>query len=175
MTRYIAFLRAVNVGGRQVKMELLRSLFEQVGFKQVKTYIQSGNVIFDAKEQEAALETKIEQLLQKNLGFAVSTCIRSVAAVQAVLDNNPFPGVIPDKDFQIYIAFLQTLPGKEAAAIMATLQSDIETYHMNGKEVYVLMKKNTGAPPFSNTYLEKKLKLVATTRNLATVQKVLSC
>ncbi len=172
MTRYVAFLRAVNVGGRQVKMEVLRALFEQAGFKNVKTYIQSGNVIFDAGSNSAALEPKIERMLSKNLGFEVPACIRSIVEVQAVLDNNPYPGIVPDKDLQIYIAFLQTLPGGQAAAILATMQSDIETYRMNGKEVYVLMKKNVGAPPFSNNYLEKKLGLVATTRNLATVQKI---
>ncbi|QJB35089.1 DUF1697 domain-containing protein [Chitinophaga oryzae] len=172
MTRYVAFLRAVNVGGRQVKMEVLRALFEQAGFKNVKTYIQSGNVIFDAAGKGAALEPEIERLLAKNLGFEVPACIRSVADLQAVLNNNPYPGIVPDKDLQIYIAFLQTLPGDKAAAVLETMQSDIETYRMNGKEVYVLMKKNMGAPPFSNNYLEKKLGLVATTRNLATVQKV---
>ncbi|NML36827.1 DUF1697 domain-containing protein [Chitinophaga sp. G-6-1-13] len=174
MTRYVAFLRAVNVGGRQVKMEALRALFEQAGLKNVKTYIQSGNVIFDSGSNSTALESKIEKLLEKNLGFDVPTCIRSVAEIQAVLDNNPYPGIVPDKDLQIYIAFLQTLPGKEAAAILETMQNDIETYRMNSREVYVLMKKNTGASPFSNNYLEKKLGLVATTRNLATVTKVTS-
>lgn len=172
MTRYVAFLRAVNVGGRQVKMEVLRALFEQAGFKNVKTYIQSGNVIFDAGSNSAALEPKIERMLSKNLGFEVPACIRSITEVQAVLDNNPYPGIVPDKDLQIYIAFLQTIPGGQAAAVLETMQSDIETYRMNGREVYVLMKKNMGAPPFSNNYLEKKLGLVATTRNLATVQKI---
>lgn len=174
MTRYVAFLRAVNVGGRQVKMEALRALLEQAGLKNVKTYIQSGNVIFDSGAKGIALEPKIEQLLKKNLGFDVPTCIRSMAEIQAVLDNNPYPGVVPDKDLQIYIAFLQTHPGKEAAAVLETLQNDIETYRMHNREVYVLMKKNTGAPPFSNNYLEKKLGLVATTRNLATVSKMLT-
>lgn len=174
MTRYVAFLRAVNVGGRQVKMEVLRGLFEQAGLKNVKTYIQSGNVLFDSGSSGAALESKIERMLEKSLGFDVPTCIRSAAEIQAVLNNNPYPGIVPDKDLQIYIAFLQTLPRKEAAAILETMQNDIETYRMNGREVYVLMKKNVGAPPFSNNYLEKKLGLVATTRNLATVTKILA-
>ncbi|RBL92858.1 DUF1697 domain-containing protein [Chitinophaga flava] len=174
MTRYVAFLRAVNVGGRQVKMEVLRELFSQAGFKNVKTYIQSGNVIFDSSSKDcASLENKIEQLLLKNLGFDVPTCIRSTAELSAVVDNTPFPGIIPNKELQIYVAFLQTWPGKEAIAILETMQNDIETYRINGREVYVLTKKIEGGNPFSNNFLEKKLRLVATTRNWATIQKVL--
>lgn len=174
MTKYVAFLRAVNIGGRQVKMDLLKELFAGAGFKNVKTYIQSGNVIFEsAAKDTAAIEAKIEKHLLKHLGFEVPACIRSFEEMNAIIRNNPFPGVVPDKDLQIYVSFLQTIPDPTAPAVLATMQSEIETYHINGREVYVLCKKNVGAPPFSNAYLEKKLKRVATTRNLATVHKVI--
>ena len=173
MTKYVAFLRAVNVGGRQVKMDVLKELFAGAGFKNVKTYIQSGNVIFESGIKDvAAIEAKIEKQLLKNLGFEVPACVRSFEEMNVIVRNNPFPGVVPDKDLQIYVSFLQTHPGETASAVLETMQSEIETYHINGKEVYVLVNKKTGVPPFSNVNLEKKLKIVATTRNLATVQKV---
>ncbi|HWV64337.1 DUF1697 domain-containing protein, partial [Chitinophaga sp.] len=98
MTRYVAFLRAVNVGKRIVKMEHLRQLLETAGFKNVSTYIQSGNVLFASRSNNvAALTEKIEQLLRATYGFEVPTIIRQVSELESVVKNTPFPGVVPDK------------------------------------------------------------------------------
>ncbi|CAL1516348.1 DUF1697 domain-containing protein [Chitinophaga sp. MM2321] len=175
MTRYVAFLRAINVGGnRMVKMEVLRELFAKAGFKNITTYIQSGNVIFEsASTDTAAIEAKIEKQMLKALGFEIPACVRSFKEMDAILKNNPFPGIVPDKEIQIYVAFLQTVPGANAQEILTSLQSAAETYHINGREVYILSRKTLMKTPFSNNYLEKKLGVVSTTRNLATVGKVL--
>ena len=86
MPRYIAFLRAINVGGHTVKMDALRELFEALGFEQVETFIASGNVIFETTETDtAALERRIETHLQAALGYAVATFLRSDAEVAAQL------------------------------------------------------------------------------------------
>src|SRR5712671_5083248 len=91
MSKYIAFLRAINVGGHTVKMDHLRSLFEAMGFSNVETFIASGNVIFDSKSKNTkALESKIEQGLEPSLGYAVTTFIRSVSELADVARYQPF-------------------------------------------------------------------------------------
>ncbi|WP_160717698.1 DUF1697 domain-containing protein [Chitinophaga solisilvae] len=174
MARYVAFLRAINVGGnRMVKMEVLKDIFEQHGFRQVQTYINSGNVLFDHTGKDTAIiGTKIEKALEKALGFDAPVCVRSMAEMAAVLENNPFPGITPDKQVQIYIAFLRDTAGADAAGILAGMDNEWETYRLCGREVFVLARKRPDPTPFSNNYLEKKLKVVATTRNLATATKV---
>ena len=92
MTRYIAFLRAINVGGRTVKMDELRTLFAAMGFAGVETFIASGNVIFAADHSDAAaLQQRIEGELNQALGYAVATFLRTDAEVAAVARYAPFP------------------------------------------------------------------------------------
>ncbi|PSL49913.1 uncharacterized protein (DUF1697 family) [Chitinophaga niastensis] len=175
MAKYIAFLRAINVGGnRIVKMESLRQLLTEAGLKNVSTYIQSGNVIFESgSTNTTALTEKIEKLLHKTYGFEVPTIIRSVAEMQTVIKQNPFPGVIPDKEVQIYVAFLARAAGPDAAKIIASLQTEAETLHITEREVYCLVKKKLELKPLGAiTQIEKKLGIPCTARNWATVNKV---
>src|SRR5438045_4946943 len=104
MTRYIAFLRAINVGGHTVKMDSLRKLFEELEFANVETFIASGNVIFEAAAENAqALERQIEGHLKQSLGYNVATFIRSASELAAVAQYQPFP----DADGgTVYVAFL---------------------------------------------------------------------
>src|SRR5688572_10594132 len=91
MPKYVAFLRAINVGGHTVKMDALRRLFEALGFVNVETFIASGNVIFDSPSKDTkALEKKIESYLRETLGYEVATFIRTIAEVAAIADYKPF-------------------------------------------------------------------------------------
>src|SRR2546426_4439388 len=91
MPKYVAFLRAINVGGHTVKMDHLRLLFEALGFSNVETFIASGNVIFDSKSKNTkALEEKIEGCLYETLGYPVSTFIRSTVEVATIANYKPF-------------------------------------------------------------------------------------
>ncbi|HVI48089.1 MAG TPA: DUF1697 domain-containing protein [Chitinophaga sp.] len=174
MAKYVAFLRAVNVGGRTVKMDVLKELFIKAGFKQVKTYIQSGNVIFESGAGDTpAMEAKIEKLLLQELGFEVPTCIRSFGEMADVVKNNPFNDTPPDDEVQVYIAFLRTIPGPDTPKILQTLNNAAETYHLSGKDIYIKTIKNLMQKPFSNVNLEKKTGVISTTRNLATATKVI--
>ena len=93
MPKYVAFLRAINVGGHTVKMDQLRSLFEALSFSNVQTFIASGNVIFDSKSKSTkALEKKIESHLQDALGYEVATFIRTTSELAVIADYKPFPG-----------------------------------------------------------------------------------
>jgi len=90
MPRWIAFLRAINVGGHVVKMKDLRSIFESMGFEDVQTFIQTGNVLFDSKDRKsAALEARIEAALKTALGYESSTYIRSIPELQKIAKDTP--------------------------------------------------------------------------------------
>lgn len=106
-TTYIAFLRAVNVGGRTVIMERLRTLFGELGLSGVRSYIQSGNVFFSTTETDrAALTRRIEEHLEAALGFAVPTMLRTVEEVEALLAAEPFAGIEVTADTRLCVVFL---------------------------------------------------------------------
>lgn len=175
MSKYVAFLRAVNVGKRIVKMETLRRQLGEAGFKNVQTYIQSGNVMFESgSNNAAALARKIEALLLSNYGFEVPVVIRSVPELETVVAQTPFPGIVPDKTLQVYVTFLSRDAGPEAAKIVASLQSEAETLHIKGLTVYTLINKKLEEKPLDIVVrLEKKLGVPCTTRNWATVNKMI--
>ncbi|MER5868025.1 DUF1697 domain-containing protein [Kitasatospora sp. NPDC002040] len=107
-TTYIAFLRAVNVGGRTVKMERLRELFTELGLADVRTYIQTGNVFFTAPAgaDRAALAARIEQHLEQALGYAVPVMLRTVDEVAELVDSDPFAGVEVTPEVRLCVLFL---------------------------------------------------------------------
>src|SRR5689334_3612583 len=109
---YVAWLRAVNIGKRQVKMDALKQIFEGMKFKNVRTLIASGNVVFesDGKLSEEKLRALIEKTLEAKLGFDVTTMLRSVAELEALQKLDPFKGVTMDKETRIYVTFLADEP-----------------------------------------------------------------
>ena len=173
MTQYIAFLRAVNVGGRFVKMEDLKKMFAMPGIKNISTYIQSGNVVFDSAEADRdVLVKKIETKLLKATGFEVKTLIRTMPDMEAIIKRNPFKKHADD--MALHVSFLSVAPDAEKVKLLQDLQTELEQFAFDGLTAYILVKKGGyGETKFSNTFLEKKLKVVATTRNWATVNKML--
>jgi uncharacterized protein (DUF1697 family) len=172
--KYIAFLRGINVGGRHlVKMENLRALFASMNFENVKTYIQSGNVIFESPETDAdLLAEKIERGLKESLGFEVKTMPRTFSEIEAVLRHNPFKQT--DADAKVYICFLSAEPVAERKDSLLSLANDFEVFHFKNREMYCLIRPNNPArESFSNNFIEKRLKVSATTRNVTTVNKIL--
>ena len=174
MTRYIAFLRAINVGGRTVKMEDLRQMLALPGFKNIATYIQSGNVAFDiASIEKEAVINKIETRLNKTLGFEVKAFIKTIAEIEQIIKKNPFP--THGEDMALHISFLSGEPATDALQALLLIQNEQEQFCIIDTEAYILVKKGAyGETKFSNTFLEKKLKLHATTRNWATLNKMLT-
>ncbi|WP_143306649.1 DUF1697 domain-containing protein [Chitinophaga vietnamensis] len=174
-TRYIALLRGINVSGQKIiKMEDLRGMFEALKFKQVKTYIQSGNVIFESPEaDEQLLLKKIHARLERDLGYAVNVFLRSTAEMEAVVAHHPYGTIQPSEDRKLYIAFLHEAPSKALQEAFLAFQSEQERFYFHNREVYIASHKEMEKPVFTNMFLEKKLKTVATTRNWATVNKVL--
>src|SRR3954464_12194003 len=115
MPRYVAFLRAINVGGHTVKMDRLRALFEELELANVKTFIASGNVLFDsAARNRAALESRIERHLEQALGSEVATFVRTTAELGTVIQFRP-AGVDPGEyeSRQLYVGFFKDAPAAE--------------------------------------------------------------
>jgi uncharacterized protein (DUF1697 family) len=173
--KYAAFLRGINVGGhRLVKMEDLRRIFESLDFAGVKTYIQSGNVIFQtaAETGVAGLTEKIERRLQESLGFEVRAMLRTLDELSEIAARNPFKE--PEAGAKAYISFLSAAPDAEAKSSLASLSGDFEVFRFAERELYCLIRPGKpGKELFSNNFIEKRLKVAATTRNPATVNKVL--
>ena len=169
MPQYVAFLRAINVGGHTVKMADLRRLFEAIGLTNVETFIASGNVIFASPSRSAsALEKKIEAQLQANLGYAVATFVRSGAELAAVARYQPFKDAVPN----LYIAFTAQPPSAEAQKKLDAFATPLNAFHVHNCEVYWLSRTLLSESTFSAALLEKTLGAPATLRNATTVRKL---
>jgi uncharacterized protein (DUF1697 family) len=173
MPKYVAFLRAINVGGHTVKMDHLRGLFEAMGFVNVETFIASGNVIFDSKSKNTrALERRIEQALQADLGYPVTTFIRSVSELAAVVQYRPFEDCESDGNV-LYIGFVAEQPLEESLQRLLSFRTEVDDFHVYGREVYWLCRKRLGESAFpGGAKFEKTLGMPATLRNSTTVVKI---
>ena len=172
MIKYAAFLRGINVGGHHiVKMEDLRRIFASMKFENVKTYIQSGNVIFETPETNTdTLAEKIERELRKSYDFEIKTMPRALAELEEIAAHNPFK----DAGAKIYITFLSAEPDAELKDSLASFGNDFEVFRFRNREMYCLIRPNNPAKElFSNNFIEKHLKVAATTRNVTTVNKIL--
>ncbi len=174
MPRFIAWLRAVNVGGsRIIKMEELRKHFAIPGFSNVVSYIQSGNVLFDTKQTgREELELKIEKNLLKALGFEVEVLIRSIDEINDVVKHDPFKKKRKEGD-KYYVVFLKTQPEKESIKQVEALSCDTDMFRITGDELYWLCCPDAGNSIVKSAFFEKKLKIFTTNRNWNTVNKVI--
>lgn len=167
----VAFLRAINVGGRVVKMTTLASLFEELGFAEVATFIASGNVVFRSRATRAALESSIERRLQAALGYPVVTFVRSTAEVAAVAVCNPFARPIPEGG-RLFVGFLRSAPSAAARARVAALATPTDELRVRGRELYWLCATPSMQSILSGAVLEKALGAPATLRNVNTVRRL---
>lgn len=173
MSRYIAFLRAINVGGHTVKMETLRSLFESFGFSEVETFLASGNVIFESPEQErTALESIIASGLQKALGYEVAIFIRTGEELARIAAYQAFPKSEVDSATAYNIAFLSGPANDQAKQKLMALRTDIDAFAVHACEVYWLCRRKQSESTFSNAVLEKTLSGRSTLRGINTVRKL---
>jgi len=175
MQRYIALLRAINVGGHTVKMDALRALFEEMGFQNVATFIASGNVIFESPAAGTrALEAQIERHLKEALGYEVATFVRTPGELAAIAAYRPFPDDDPDADGNaLYVAFLPETPAEEAQAKLLALQTPTDAFHFHERELYWFLRtKLSESSLFSGSVLEKTLRAPMTMRNITTIRKL---
>lgn len=169
MAIHVAFLRAINVGGRVVKMDVLRALCEDCGLSKVETVIASGNVVFESRAAAPALEKKLEANLRKGLGYDVAAFIRSIPQLSAVVATAAARG--RDKA-RAHVGFLKTVPDRAQQQKVAGFQNEVERFEFHGREIYWLTDAGVGTSKFSNAVLERILKSPATFRNVTTVTRI---
>jgi len=174
MVTYIALIRGINVTGNKiVPMAKLREMFEALGFKQVRTYIASGNVIFQAaKTAPEKLSRKIEAEILKEFGFSASVITKTPEELAAALSNNPFlkeKNIDPSK---LHVSFLSDVGAEAGISKLAALETGCDRFHCVGREIYLHCPDGYGNTKLNNNVLEKLLGVTATTRNWNTVSKL---
>jgi uncharacterized protein (DUF1697 family) len=154
-------------------MDYLRQLFEKMGFSGVETFIASGNVVFEATEEDTReLEKMIAQQLEASLGYAVAVFIRTRAELAAIAQYEPFSPALLAEAQALNVAFLAERLDQEAEQKLQALKNDIDDFHAHQREVYWLCRKKQSESTFSNLVFERKLGKKATFRGISTVRKI---
>ncbi len=170
MPGYIAMLRGINVGGHKtIKMEDLRALCSGVGFRNVETYVQSGNVVFQTPiENPAILSKRIGETVLQSFGFDVPVIVRTSKEMRNVIANNPF---LKEKDIdssKLHVTFLSETPQKGSLKKLEALSTSPDRFYPSLHEVYLYCPGGYGRTKLSNSAIEKALSVRATTRNWKT-------
>ena len=173
MTRYIAFLRGINVGGHNVKMERLRELFTEIGLHNVRSYINSGNIFFDTERTDREELTRaIETHLRENLGFEVPTFLRTTAEIASVLSQEPFGKILLTEDTRFCVIFTNDLLDIDMKLPLQSSKMDMDLVTVNPHEAFVVWHIVNGRPP-SGKFPAEILPASNTTRFFHTLQKIL--
>jgi uncharacterized protein (DUF1697 family) len=176
MFRFIAFLRAINVGGgRTVKMQSLRQIFESLGFFNVATFIASGNVVFETTTKRTeTLERMIEKALKEALGYEVRTFVRGEDELAKIANHRPFPGSKFDEIWQSNIIFLADNLNNKLKRGMYALRTKTDEFEVHGREVYWRRRRKQNGALFSTVPLEKILGPAFTVRGANTIKRIVS-
>ncbi len=174
MSRFVAFLRAINAGrGRTVKMDSLRRLFESLGFTNVETFIASGNVVFEASAKNSqALEGRIAFALTQTLGYPVDTFIRTEAELAAIAGYDPFPAWEIDAAAQFNIIFLTGPIDARLERNVLALKTTTDDFCVHGREIYWLRRTRPEESTFAAILLDKTLPAPFTIRGARTVKRM---
>ena len=175
MTRYVAFLRGMNLGKRRLEMSRLRSLFVELGFKDVDTFIASGNVIFSTPERVTKkLESRIAAHLERSLGYDVDTFVRTVDEVVAIANSKPFTEDGND-GITIHVGFLQDALSSATAKALTAVRTPDDEFLVKGTEYYWLCRIRTSDSKVWASPDVKALKLpTSTMRNMSSVRKLIA-
>ncbi|MFI5154100.1 MAG: DUF1697 domain-containing protein [Chitinophagales bacterium] len=177
MTTYISILRGINVSGqKKIKMVELKKMYVQLGLKNVITYIQSGNVIFqaDGESPEPALAEKIQKGILKKFKFEVPVILRTMEEWKRIIATNP---LVLEKGIdleRLHVTFLSALPEKSRHSAIEPINYPPDRFLIYGKEIYLHCPNGYGISKLSNNFFENKLKVTATTRNWRTVNELLN-
>lgn len=171
--RYVALLRGINVGGKNmIKMERLREIVTDLGFKNVKTYVNSGNVLFETRPaSDKALAKKIHDAVKKNLSMDISVMVRTIEEIEKIIAENPYVGQFHnDKD--VHVFFLDDELSSEHRKLLLANNSDVEFITIRGRAIYYLLRISILDSSLGKGFLEKKLKIRTTARNWRTINKI---
>ncbi len=175
MIEYVAFMRAINVAGHtRVKMNVLKETFASAGCQSVRTYIQSGNVIFESPEENTtAIFEKIRTKLRQPLGEEPVVFFRTVHEVERIVKGTPFRDFEAEPDTKLYVTFLSQKPPGQPQFPLLSSKEALEAIAMKNLEVFIVSRqKKKGFYGFPNNFIEKELRVSATTRNWSTLTKL---
>ena len=172
--KYAAFLRGINVGGKnKIQMERLRQICGGLGFENVKTYINSGNMIFEtAKTDDKKLAARIEKAIATEFGLNIKTMVRTLAEIEEIVKNNPFDGQF-ENDKDLHVFFLDEELPEEKRELLLSNNNENEMFAVLRREIYCLLRVSVLDSLMGKDYIGKKLKVSATARNWRTVNKIL--
>ncbi len=164
MATYIALLRGVNVGGRKLPMADLRATFDTLGHTEVRTYIQSGNVVFrSGSRSKAAVGSTIEKAIARDSGLDVSVLLRTPAELASIMQRNPY-------GHDAYVTFLDDKPAAAKVKAIDPEPYAPDEFAVHGREVFVRCPNGYGRTKINNTFFERRFAIRATTRNWNTVK-----
>jgi uncharacterized protein (DUF1697 family) len=170
MPRYAALLRAINVGGHTVKMDQLRRLFESVPLKRVQSVIASGNILFDSASTDSAkLESRIEAVLEKSLGYEVGTYVRTGPELADVVALEPFTLDANDK---VHVVFVREPLSASARKQVLALATSYDDFHVEGREIYWRTRGNSSDSLVKPAVFGRAVGMPGTARNVTTVRKL---
>ena len=173
MAKYVALLRGINVGGKNmIKMEKLREIVAALGLENVKTYVNSGNVIFETKKtSDKVLAAKVHNAIQKELGLNISVMVRSVAGIEEIIAKNPYDGKF-ENDKYLHVFFLSDELSPEHREMLLANNSDVEFITLDGRTVYYMLRISIVDSSLGKGFIDRKLKVPSTARNWRTVNKI---
>ena len=177
MITYVAFLRGINVGGKKlIKMEDLRRVVESIGLKNVRTFIASGNVLFETSQTNRdALIRKIEKKLLTAFGHDVPVVLQTIDELKEILKRNPFKKIKPSADVMMFVAFLAAEPKDNPKLPLQSATENLEVLAIRHRAAFILCrKKKNGMFSFPNNFFEKEFGVTATTRNWNTVNRIVA-
>ena len=173
--RYIALLRGINVGGNNmIKMETLRGTFAGLGFENVKSYINSGNLAFDTRDNDdTKLAKVIRDAIQNDFRLDISVMVRSIAEIEELIAGYPFEGQF-ENDKDLHLFFFNEELSDDQKSLCLTQATDNEQFAFSGRHIYCLLKISILDSAVGKGFIDKKLKVATTARNWRTVQKLIT-
>jgi uncharacterized protein (DUF1697 family) len=173
MTRYVAFLRAINVGGRTVRMAELRRHFEVWGGRNVETFIASGNVIFETSRRNAqATERAIEDHIEEALGYSVITFLRSMSELAAIAAHTPFLESEYVSGGRLFVGFMKSPADRSVIRAIQSLRTEVDDFAVEGREVYWLRRAQLMASLAKGPAIDQAVGSPVTMRSVNTVRRL---
>ncbi len=171
--KYAAFPRGINVGGHnKIKMDSLRETFAALGFENVKTYINSGNVIFETSEtDDNKLAAEIEKAIEAEFSLTIKVMVRTMAEIEDIIKNNPFAGQF-ENDKDLHVLFTDEELTEEKRGLLLSNNNENEQFTVRNREIFCLLRISVLDSLLGKDYIGKKLKVSATARNWRTVNKI---
>jgi uncharacterized protein (DUF1697 family) len=171
MSTFVSMLRGINVGAqKRLRMETLRDIYKELGFRNIRTYVQSGNVVFESTEQDqSALVKRIEKQIAQTCGFPVEVFMRQAQDIQRLLAGNPFLNERNEDPSKLHVTFLSRIPSEPWWSEMLPPRDIIDEFARGELVIYLFCPNGYGKTRLSNSFFERKLGVLTTTRNWNTV------